>query len=101
MRPSTRNPTAGGGRASETFSFTGERSEVTQTASRVQALQWGYRDALQEHGDLLASIGLSLRESAYQGPDALAGAHLREARVVVIEATPAFKELEELNGRAG
>jgi hypothetical protein len=65
------------------------------------APQWGYRDALQAYGDLLASLGMSLREAAYQGREALAAAHLREARLVVIEAIRTFKELEELNGRAG
>lgn len=60
------------------------------------ALQWGYRDALQQHADLLASLGVSLREAAYQGRDALAGAHLREARLVVIEAIRMFKELESV-----
>jgi hypothetical protein len=64
------------------------------------ALQWGYRDALQECGDLLASLGLSIRESAYQGRDALAGAHLREARLVLIEAIRVFRELESLGGAA-
>ena len=77
----------------------------TETAQGVRhasaALQWGCREALQPHGDLLASLGLSLREAAYQGRDALAGAHLREARLVLIEAIRVFKELEELNGGAG
>jgi hypothetical protein len=45
---------------------------------------------------LLASLGVSLREAAYQGRDVLAGAHLREARLVLIEAIRAFKELESL-----
>jgi hypothetical protein len=62
------------------------------------ALQWGYRDALQECGDLLANLGLSHREAAYQGRDVLAGAHLRETRLVLIEAIRALNELENLNG---
>jgi len=62
------------------------------------ALQWGYRDALQQHGDLLASLGVSLREAAYQGRDALAAAHLREARLVVIEAIKTYRELEAIGG---
>ena len=62
------------------------------------ALQWGYRDALQEHGDLLVSLGLSLREACYQGRDTLAGAHLREARLVVIEALKTYRQLEAIGG---
>ena len=72
--------------------------DVSASCDARAALQWGYRDALQEHGDLLASLGVSLREAAYQGRDALAGAHLREARLVVIEAIRTFKELESLGG---
>jgi len=73
--------------------------QTAPDSARVQAaLQWLYRDALQEHGDLLASMGVSLREAAYQGRDALAGAHLREARLVVIEAIKTYRELESLNG---
>ena len=69
----------------------------TQTTQDVRharaALQWG-RDALQQHGDLLTSSGLCLREAAYQGRDTLAGAHLREVRLVRTEAIRVCKELE-------
>lgn len=47
---------------------------------------------------MLASLGVSLREAAYQGRDVLAGAHIREARLVVIEAVRVFRQLESLGG---
>jgi hypothetical protein len=72
--------------------------ETCQSRDARAALQWGYREALQEHGDLLASLGVSLREAAYQGRDVLAGAHIREARLVVIEAVRVFRQLESLGG---
>ena len=73
---------------------------LTQSASPELrgALQWGYREALQEYGDLLASLGVSLREASYQGRDALAGAHLREVRHVLIEAIKTHRELEAIGG---
>ena len=75
---------------------------TVQEARDVRAaMQRGCREALQQHGDLLASLALSLREAAYQGRDELAGAHLGEARLVLIEAIRVFRELEALAGRAG
>jgi hypothetical protein len=71
---------------------------LTPSHDARAALQWGFRDALQEQGDLLASLALSLREAAFQGRDALAGAHLREARLIVIEAIKTFRELEAVGG---
>ena len=54
-----------------------------------EALQWGYRDALREHGELLESLGVSLREAAYRGDDVTARAHVMQARLVVIDAVAA------------
>ena len=62
-----------------------------------EALQWGYRDALREHGELLESLGVSLREAAYRGSDAMAKVYAAQARLVVIDAIGAVKELEKVN----
>lgn len=62
-----------------------------------EALQWGYRDALREHGELLESLGVSLREAAYRGSDAIAKAHVAQARLVVIASIGVVKELEKVN----
>ena len=61
-----------------------------------EALQWGYRDALREHGELLESLGISLREAAYRGDDVTARAHVMQARLVVIDAVSVAKALERL-----
>ena len=62
-----------------------------------EALQWGYRDALREHGELLESLGVSLREAAYRGDDVTARAHVLQARLVVIDAVGVVKDLEKVN----
>ena len=61
-----------------------------------EALQWGYRDALREHGELLESLGVSLREAAYRGDDVTARAHVAQARLVVIDAVAVVKGLGRL-----
>ena len=74
------------------------QSEVARhnPAAVREAMQWGYRDALREHGELLESLGISLREAAYRGDDALAKAHVMQARLVVIDAVAAVKALARL-----
>lgn len=62
-----------------------------------EALQWGYRDALREHGELLESLGVSLREAAYRGDDVTAKAHVAQARLVVVASIGVVKDLEKVN----
>ena len=62
-----------------------------------EALKWGYRDALREHGELLESLGVSLREAAYRGSDAIAKVHVAQARLVVVASISVVKELEKVN----
>lgn len=66
-------------------------------ASVREALQWGYRDALREHGELLESLGVSLREATYRGDDLTARVHVVQARLVVIAAIDVVKDLEKVN----
>lgn len=61
-----------------------------------EALQWGYRDALREHGELLESLGVSLREATYRGDDVTARVHVAQARLVVIAAVGVVKDLEKV-----
>lgn len=68
----------------------------TNPAAVREALQWGYRDALREHGELLESLGISLREAAYRGDDVTSRAHVMQARLVVIDAVSVAKALERL-----
>jgi hypothetical protein len=62
-----------------------------------EALRWGCRDALREQGELLESLGVSLREAAYRGDDITAKAQVAQARLVVIDAVSVVKELERVN----
>jgi hypothetical protein len=62
-----------------------------------EALQWGYRDALREHGELLESLGVSLREAAYRGDDVTAKTHVAQARLVVVASISVVKDLEKVN----
>jgi hypothetical protein len=62
-----------------------------------EALKSGYRDALRELGKLLSSLGLSAKEAAWRGSDTVAILHVREARLVIVEALAAAKHLERLN----
>ncbi len=73
----------------------------TSPAELRGALQWGYRDALQEYGDLLASLGLSIREAAYQGHDKATRVYWRDARLVLLEANDILKKLEALDEAGG
>lgn len=61
------------------------------------ALKWGYRDALVECGDAIASLGISIAEAASRGSDNIIALHVRQARLVVIEALAAVKDLEALD----
>ena len=70
---------------------------LSNMAAVREALQWGYRDALREHGELLESLGVSLREAAYRGDDVTARAHVLQARLVVIDAVGVVKDLEKVN----
>lgn len=71
--------------------------QPSNPAAVREALQWGYRDALQEYAGLLESFAISLREAAFRGSDAAAKTHVMQARLVVIEAVGAVKELERLS----
>jgi hypothetical protein len=62
-----------------------------------EALQWGYRDALREHGELLESLGISLREAAFRGDDVTAKAHVMQSRAVILQAIEAVKGLSRVN----
>jgi hypothetical protein len=62
-----------------------------------EALQWGYRNALTEYGELLESLGRSLQEAGWRGSDAMAKVYAAQARLVVIDAIGAVKELEKVN----
>jgi 3-deoxy-D-manno-octulosonate 8-phosphate phosphatase KdsC-like HAD superfamily phosphatase len=64
-----------------------------------EALQWGYRDALREHGELLESLGISLREAAYRGDDVTARSHVMQARAVLLDAIDAVKELAKVSAK--
>ena len=70
---------------------------LSNMAAVREALQWGYRDALREHGELLESLGVSLREAAYRGDDVTARAHVLQARLVVIDAVGVVRDLEKVN----
>ena len=70
---------------------------LPNSAAVREALQWGYRDALREHGELLESLGVSLREAAYRGDDVTARAHVLQARLVVIDAVGVVRDLEKVN----
>ncbi len=65
------------------------------------ALEWGYRNALQELGDLLASLGVSLAEAAYRGDDIATIAHIKQGRLVVVEAIQVAKDLQTLKSGGG
>ena len=69
----------------------------TDPAAVREALQWGYRDALREHGELLESLGVSLREAAFRGSDSMAKTYVTQARLVVIDALAVVKGLEKVN----
>ena len=69
---------------------------ATSTAAVREALQWGYRDALGEHGELLASLGVSLAEAAWRGDDVTLRAHVVQVRLVILEALDAVKKLERV-----
>ncbi len=65
-----------------------------------EARHWLLRGALQEHGDLLASVGTSLYEAAYQDHDALALVQVKQARAVVLDAIPEANDPHAINARA-
>lgn len=67
------------------------------SAAAREALQWGCRDALREHGELIESLGISIREAAFRGDDALTKMHVAQARLVVIDALDAIKKLNSVN----
>ena len=62
-----------------------------------EARRWLLHDALQDYGDLLASLGTSLREAAFRGSDAAILIHIKQARLVLIEAISAAKELDQIS----
>jgi hypothetical protein len=64
------------------------------------ALQWGYRDALREHGELLESLGVSIHEAAFRGQDGLIRRHMEDARRVLREAGDVLKDLEAAGATA-
>lgn len=64
------------------------------------ALCWLLRDALGEHGNLIESLGRSISEAAYQGSDPVLAVHVRQTRLVVIDAIAAIKKLQALTGGA-
>lgn len=82
--------------------MTAPRTEAAAPSqAALQAERWLLRDALQEHGDLIISCGLSLREAAYQGNDQLIRLHWRNARAVLLEAHDVLKQLEALGTAFG
>jgi hypothetical protein len=54
----------------------------------------GYRDDLREYGELLESLGVSIREAAFRGQDGLVRRHMEDARRVLREAGAVLKGLE-------
>ncbi len=58
--------------------------------------QWLLRDALQQYGELLESLGISIREAALRGSDGALAAHVRQARLVVLAAIDACKTIEKI-----
>jgi hypothetical protein len=73
----------------------------TAPAELRSALQWGYRDAVQEYGNLLASLGLSILEVTYQGHDKATRICWRDARLALLEANDILKKLEALDEADG
>jgi hypothetical protein len=86
----------GGGHPLETGGCLEPARHPPNLAAVREALQWGYRDALREHGELLESLGISLREAAFRGDDVTAKAHVAQARLVVLAAIDAAKDLERV-----
>ncbi len=88
---------------SETKSFTCESSSTKCAAPPIdKRLQsdyasetrcWLFRGALEEFGDLLASLGVSIAEAAWRGHDAATLVHVRQARLTILEAISAAKQL--------
>jgi hypothetical protein len=78
------------------FHFDGDGAVPSNPAAVREALQWGYRDALREHGELLESLGVSLREAAWRGDDVTLRAHVVQARLVILEALDAVRKLERV-----
>jgi hypothetical protein len=60
----------------------------------------GYRDALREYGELLESLGVSIREAAFRGQDGLLRRHMEDARRVLREAGAVLKDLEAAGATA-
>jgi hypothetical protein len=56
-------------------------------------------ERLREHGDTFGSFGLSLREAAFRGSDIGINVHLKQLRLVTIDAIGLGKELFQLKGK--
>ena len=69
----------------------------TPSEEARRALRWGYRDALGECGEAIISLGVSISEAACRGTDSLIALHVRQARLVLLEAIDAIKHLDALN----
>lgn len=67
---------------------------VDPAAARESAFL--YRDAIREHGELLESLAISLREATFRGDDFLTIYYVKQARLVVINALEAAKALQRL-----
>ena len=80
--------------------MTNRRQPSSPTAVR-EADMWLLRDALSKYGDLLASLGVSLSEAAWRGHNSAVDVHVKQARLVVIDALDAAKKLAALDAESG
>jgi len=68
--------------------------QISSGASGVASdLLWLKRDALAENAALIASLAISLEQSALRGHDYESEIHARQIRVVLIAAIELVKEL--------
>jgi hypothetical protein len=65
------------------------------------ARRWLLRGAVEELGDLLASLGVSISEAAWRGHDAAVLVHVKQARLTLVEAIAVAKQLTLSDEGAG
>jgi len=68
---------------------------MSQRLSNSNDIAWLRRRAIEEQGDIIASLGVSLREAAFRGSDATIAMTLRELIVVIKATTATVRELEQ------
>jgi hypothetical protein len=58
------------------------------------------RCAIKEHGVLLESLGVSIAEACFRGHDTVAVVHIRQARLVLLDAIKTANDLQAINQEA-